>query len=77
MALIDNREDHAAFLRVVEKLIDIDPERKTEEGFTLRFLARIVEQYEEKEWPIECSKYKRGQYGKILRRNKSDVGASD
>ncbi len=53
MTPIENDEQHAALLKRIEQLMDLDPDLGTPEGDELTELVDIVVAYEEKRWPID------------------------
>jgi antitoxin component HigA of HigAB toxin-antitoxin module len=46
------KRQHERTLKIIQKLMDKNPDRRTLEGQTLRILAEIVERYEREKFPI-------------------------
>lgn len=49
---IANDEEHAKLLAAVEVLMKLDPPLTTLQGWRLANIARVVEEYEKKRWPL-------------------------
>ena len=43
---VSTREENEAVLKLIEELMDMNPEPKSEDGYELRYLAAICEGYE-------------------------------
>jgi HTH-type transcriptional regulator/antitoxin HigA len=50
---IHTKADHKAALKLVSKLVDLDPPRGTPDGDMLEIMATLLEAYEAKHFPIE------------------------
>ncbi len=51
--VVTNEAEHDAVLAEIAALMDREPAAASADGFRLRLLARISEEYEEEHWPIE------------------------
>ena len=52
---IHTKADHKAALRLVSKLVDLDPARGTPEGDVLEVMSTLVAAYEARHFPIETA----------------------
>jgi HTH-type transcriptional regulator/antitoxin HigA len=50
---IHTKADYKAALKLVSRLVDLDPERGTPDGDLLEIMSTLVEAYEAKHFPIE------------------------
>ena len=50
---IHTKADHKAALKLVSKLVDLDPARGTPDGDMLEVMSTLVEAYEARHFPIE------------------------
>ncbi len=50
---IHTKADHKAALKLVSRLVDLDPARGTPDGDMLEIMSTLVEAYEAKHFPIE------------------------
>ncbi len=50
---IHTKADHKAALKLVSRLVDLDPPRGTPDGDMLEIMSTLVEAYEAKHFPIE------------------------
>lgn len=51
--IILNDKDHEIAMRELIKLVHLDPKRNTSDGRRLTKLAKSIERYEVKRWPIK------------------------
>ncbi|MBA4143883.1 MAG: hypothetical protein H0X43_13085 [Nitrosospira sp.] len=51
---IRNEEEYDAALRKIELFFDIEPEPDTPEARHFEVLAMLIEDYEEKHWPVDA-----------------------
>jgi HTH-type transcriptional regulator/antitoxin HigA len=50
---IHTKADHKAALKLVSRLVDLDPPRGTPDGDMLEIMSTLVEAYEAKHFPIK------------------------
>jgi len=52
---IHTKADYTAALKLVSKLVDLDPARATPDGDLLEIMSTLIEAYEAKHFPIEAA----------------------
>ena len=64
---IHSKADHKAALKLVSKLVDLDPARSTPEGDMLEVMSTLIAAYEARHFPMEAADIDGAQGGNATR----------